>query len=48
MILFKIGKYNEAEQILQESILLDPKFPLCNYYLSLVHFQMKDLETSVN
>jgi len=37
---------NGAEASFQHVLMVDPLTPLANYYLSLVHFQMKDYTTS--
>ncbi len=46
ILLLKVGDLNASEQYLQRALTIDPSLPSANYYLSLVHYQMKDYATA--
>ena len=46
LLYWKAQDIANAEEYFQRSLMMDPSQPLVNYYLSLVHIHVKDLETA--
>ncbi len=46
MLLVKSNDLGTAEECLGMSVMIDPTLPVANYYLSLVHIQMRDYQTA--
>ncbi len=44
---YKLGKYNEAKEIMLKVIAINPELPASNYHLGMIYYQSKDTDNAI-